>query len=403
MDANRLTKVIRQAEAVSSEAAEYRGLPLGTLFECWPDEVLSGRVGTKSRGKSAEACVVRAYVKLAKAGKELAEAVQQLDSPQVPIEFMREVVSPVAQQQFVSPKRSPKRSSTALARLPPASTLGHARPLSLQFHPSADAAAMPVTSAQLCLAPPGQSVPVIEPMEMSMEKSQGMHNSPVRGSMPHTAASPQQQQQQLRQQQRFQYAVQAADLLGLPASRLLPLLERDSETSRFSWRRLCMGFAMLLLTLVAPRIVFRLWSLLVQTFVRAVYGAVQRVGNAAASEASSGADKFVHFLEEVLDVCLMEPDTSPAVEHTPAQFQQHVAAAALAATDAIMSNGSSVTPSQVAQIVAEAVAVAMPVKVMHPPAETTPMGQSWKMPGWLIFLAGSIATGVQNRAAATQR
>ncbi len=107
MDANQLTKILRQAEAVGSDAAEYRGLPLGTLFECWPDEVLSGRVGTMSRGKSSGACVARAYVKFAKVAKERGEAVQQLDSPHVPIEFMREEVSPVAQHQFLSPKRSP--------------------------------------------------------------------------------------------------------------------------------------------------------------------------------------------------------------------------------------------------------------------------------------------------------
>ena len=63
LDANQLTKTLRQAEAVGSDAAEYRGRPLGTLFECWPDEVLSGRVGTMSRGKSSGACVARAYVK----------------------------------------------------------------------------------------------------------------------------------------------------------------------------------------------------------------------------------------------------------------------------------------------------------------------------------------------------
>ena len=56
-------------------------------------------------------------------------------------------------------------------------------------------------------------------------------------------------------------------------------------------------------------------------------------------------------------------------------------AAARAANAAIMSNGSSVTPSHVAQIAAQAVAVAMPVGVTHPPAGTTPMGQSWEMPG----------------------
>ncbi len=33
------------------------------LFEWGPDEVLSGRVGTMSRGKSSGACVARAYVK----------------------------------------------------------------------------------------------------------------------------------------------------------------------------------------------------------------------------------------------------------------------------------------------------------------------------------------------------
>ena len=64
MDANQLTKILRQAEAAGSDAAEYRGLPLGTLFEWGPAEVLSGRVGTMSRGKSSGACAARAYIKL---------------------------------------------------------------------------------------------------------------------------------------------------------------------------------------------------------------------------------------------------------------------------------------------------------------------------------------------------
>ena len=61
MDANQLTKVLRQADAVGSDAAEYRGLLLGTLLECWPEEVLSGKVGTMSREKSSGACGAHAY------------------------------------------------------------------------------------------------------------------------------------------------------------------------------------------------------------------------------------------------------------------------------------------------------------------------------------------------------
>ncbi len=93
----------------------------------------------------------------------------------------------------------------------------------------------------------------------------------------------------IRRRRRFQYAVQAADLLGLPTSHLLPLLKRDSEMRRFSGQRLFVGFVM-------------------QTFY---------IGRSA------------H--------CL------------------------------------------------------------------SPMGQSWRMPGSLIFFAGSVVTGVQNRAAVTQR
>ena len=48
----------------------------------------------------------------------------------------------------------------------------------------------------------------------------------------------------IRRRRHFQYAVQAADLLGLPTSHLLPLLKRDSEMSRFSGQRLFVGFVM---------------------------------------------------------------------------------------------------------------------------------------------------------------
>ncbi len=74
MDVARLTKVIRRSEAVTCEAANYRGLTLSTLMQSWPEEVMSGRVRGRMKTKTASSNVVKAYVQFVKAAAALAEA-----------------------------------------------------------------------------------------------------------------------------------------------------------------------------------------------------------------------------------------------------------------------------------------------------------------------------------------
>ena len=60
MDVARLIEVIRRSEAVTCEAANYRGLTLSTLMQSWPEEVMSGRVCGRVKTKTASSNVVKA-------------------------------------------------------------------------------------------------------------------------------------------------------------------------------------------------------------------------------------------------------------------------------------------------------------------------------------------------------
>ncbi len=116
MDVARLTKVVRKAESVNCEASGYRGLSLGLLLQSWPDEIASGRV-SRGGSKTAEAQVIREYVKFVKASAELAEAVADLGTPDVPIQFAREVPGSFAAGSGRSRGRG-RSSNAALALLP---------------------------------------------------------------------------------------------------------------------------------------------------------------------------------------------------------------------------------------------------------------------------------------------
>ncbi len=90
MDVARLTEVIRRSEAVTCEAANYRGLTLSTLMQSGPEEVMSGRVCGRVKTKTASSNVVKAYVQFVKAAAALAEAAASLGTPEVPIQCIRE-------------------------------------------------------------------------------------------------------------------------------------------------------------------------------------------------------------------------------------------------------------------------------------------------------------------------
>ena len=371
MDVNRLAKTVCQAEAVMCEGRDYRGLSLGVLFRSWPQEVLSGRVVVKGKNKTAGNEVAKAYSKLCKVACELAEAVANVDGPQVEPQFARESTR---SRRASAPAAMPALANSPFQQLPVSEALV---PVGLSSQP--DAALRSGDARQR--------------LEFAFEKTALGAASGLVDASPAISVPGQHH----CDRDRWTRVLQLADLVGVPATSLAHRIEglRHSPTSpTWTWRRIAMWGFSLLVTVIFPRVVFRLIALLFERLVASGVSATWRVATAASDEAGVASDKVVAFLEDVIGVCVAEPTTTPVPAPEVAQMVRTTALAAAAAAAQSMGEQSmaqgfdadivarSIERSIEAAVLAAQTAVPVPVSAPSPtPSWTT----AWTMPSWVIF------------------
>ena len=371
MDVNRLAKTVCQAEAVMCAGRDYRGLSLGVLFRSWPQEVLSGRVVVKGKNKTAGNEVAKAYSKLCKVACELAEAVANVDGPQVEPQFARESTR---SRRVSAPAAMPALANSPFQQLPVSEALV---PVGLSSQP--DAALRSGDSRQR--------------LEFAFEKTALGAASGLVDTSPAISVPGQHH----CDRDRWTRVLQLADLVGVPATSLAHRIEglRHSPTSpTWTWRRIAMWGFSLLVTVIFPRVVFRLIALLFERLVASGVSATWRVATAASDEAGVASDKVVAFLEDVIGVCVAEPTTTPVPAPEVAQMVRTTALAAAAAAAQSMGEQSmaqgfdadivarSIERSIEAAVLAAQTAVPVPVSAPSPPPSWT---TAWTMPSWLIF------------------
>ncbi len=406
MDVARLTKVVRKAESVNCEASDYRGLSLGLLLQSWPDEIASGRV-SRGRSKTAEAQVIRAYVKFVKASAELAEAVADLGTPEVPIQFAREVPGSFPAGSGKSRGRG-RSSNAALALLPVSAAISSGPevqvPATLQQQQNLQAqqahrprsASMPQsasTAIQLHSSALGDRI--IDPMTSHVFDWAGpnLRADPTTLSTESSQAQP--------DGSRAHRIFVAAQLLGLPVNLLSRLTPGHPQDQKSFWRR--WGFWLLgaLFTTIAPRLLFRLLRLFAEQLVSASVGTFWKVSNAATDEATGMSLRFVHFLEETLDVCLVEPEVTMTSAHAAGSVVQQAAAAAAAQTVATtlaqQTAEGRLDPELIAKSVSQSVRAAVEAAQTTVPHHSSPELGEWRLPGWVIFVAGAVINACQHR------
>ncbi len=371
MDVNRLAKTVCQAEAVMCEGRDYRGLSLGVLFRSWPQEVLSGRVVVKGKNKTAGNEVAKAYSKLCKVACELAEAVANVDGPQVEPQFARESTR---SRRVSAPAAMPALANSPFQQLPVSEALV---PLGSSSQPDAALRS-------------GDSRPRLDFafVKTALGTTSGWVDASPATSVPgdHRCG-----------RERWTRVLPRADLVGVPATSLAHRIEglRHSPTSpTWTWRRIAMWGFSLLVTVIFPRVVFRLIALLFERLVASGVSATWRVATAASDEAGVASDKVVAFLEDVIGVCVAEPTTTPVPAPEVAQMVRTTALAAAAAAAQSMGEQSmaqgfdadivarSIERSIEAAVLAAQTAVPVPVPAPSPPPSWT---TAWTMPSWLIF------------------
>ncbi len=415
MDVARLTKVVRKAESVNCEASDYRGLSLGLLLQSWPDEIASGRV-SRGRSKTSEAQVIRAYVKFVKASAELAEAVADLGTPDVPLQFAREVPgSMYAAASGKSRGRGRSNSNAALALLPVSAASLSSGP---EGQVSATSSLQQQQSSQLQSAHRGDSPRAASGLRglstqiLLHSSAQGnqildsMSSQDLELAGPNFAVHPSAMPQELPQSQpgvasRSQRVLVAAQLLGLPVSLLSRLAPGQPQDQSPFWRRWGIWLIGVLITTIAPRLLFQLLRLLAERLVSASVGTFWKVSTAATDEATDMFIRFVHFLEDTLGICLVEPEVTPTSVHAVGTAVQQAAATAaaqtVATTFAKQAAEGHLDPELVAKSVSQAVRAAVEASQTTAPHHSAPELGDWRLPGWVIFVAGVVINGFQHR------
>ncbi len=379
MDIDRLLLAVHLAEQVGCESGDFAGLNLGRVMQSWPSEVTSGRVSS-GRHRSAGHRVAKTYVKFVQAFTDLEQAVTQLSGEES------------GTTGRVSSRTTGRKSSAATG------------PSALSPQRFRD---MPVTSTALVPfsgAPTSSGLPDVPPFRAlqlhTPGQQPGVTGSPTLSQF-NCSARPRQGLPQPQQQHVQQHS--QPQLLHVPSVGGVPVPFYEHVQNRFydptahsprSWRRVAAWCFSLLVTVVAPRLVFRIISLLLERSLVGSYFLGWRVATAAQAEAESTGDRFVGFLEHVMGVCTEDPQQSPASSLDQARVAAHTAAA-LAQTVSRASDDHNVSAMDLALIAeraARAVVQASPAPV-PPSTATGSWADMFQVPTWFYVLTGFVAAG----------
>ncbi len=148
-------------------------------------------------------------------------------------------------------------------------------------------------------------------------------------------------------------------------------------------RKLCWLWCVLAgLLLAVPHLCCRVAALLVERTVTSSVAAAASFGTAASTEFGGAGSRVVQFIEDILDVCVTDPQVS-----VPDEAPLSVAAVAAAAAVRVAVHGDNSEGTKVAKDVAQAVALA--VNELDSRTRAAQVTQpSTKLPGWMVGFLG---------------
>ena len=420
MDLQPLAKAVARAESVMCEGRDYTGLSLGQLLRCWPQEILSGRVAGKAKAKTPSGEVIKAYGKFCKAASELVEAVHHLPGPQLQPEFARLSVGRSPMRRTATkqlPSLSFQSLPAAAALVPFSDCTGDPRalapPAGGPFQSSAASFPGSADSAFCCPQQSPSGGPIISPpfplqpslVNVPIIPQQATHVTGVQDVQPFVPVRP------TAAQHCMHGLAQAAQSVGIPSHSLMRNFGFGTTSGPATALQLHLHqqpvqhwskwwwILSVVVTFIAPRIVFRLLSLLVQRLFTSGLGAAWRVASAAGDEAAFAAG----FFEDVVGICLTDAQVTPAPSpEVLTAVQRTASAAAIAATNTLVEQHSTldldpvVFAKTVEKTVSAAVHAAQAAAPMPSPA---PPSAGWQAPNWVVFAFGLVAAGLHQRTA----
>ncbi len=318
MDFNKLKTCIQEAEDLKLEARDFVGLRVGELYRSWPEEVLSGRCA-RTRSKSGAQPVIKAYVKFAQAARELEEA---LGSP--------------------TPLRAPRTGKKV--------SFPDSR--ALVMVPTVETAPVPLAGTTPELTRVGFTA---AKAAISSARATGLHD----------VHFPAWLQQQIGDR-----------ALTQEVANVTAASPQAPRKLRWVW------FVLAGLMLAVPHLCCRVAALLVERTVTSSVAAAASFGTAASTEFGDAGSRMVHFIEDILDVCVTDPQVSAPDEAPPS-----VASVAAAAAARVAVLGDNSEGKKVAKDVAQAVALV--VNELDSRTRAAQVTQpSTKLPGWMVGFLG---------------
>ncbi len=328
MDPSALLQSIRACEALTLEKKDYRGLTLEMLYRSWPEEVTSGRCVNR-KCCNVEDRAVKAYVKFVQAAKALEDCAKEL---------------------------SPSAPRRRFASLPTTEALV---PLGASYSPSTQPALMDVTTT--------------EDSDLPSSGSKASLANAFRAFRPRSVSAAQQ------------------DIAGLVQQCITNQLQRAGiqMQPQQSPRSRVWILVLLLLSLLMPHFIARLVSLAVELCLLVSRRLAARVYNAGATEATRAGVTLVNFVEDVLDVCINDPETSHPSD-APTSVAARIAATSVATTLAGQHGHADLSPQDFAAAVEAAVQTAASQST-----STSVAQDKWTLPAWVLVLIGMVVPGIR--------
>ncbi len=361
MDCPRLYEAIRSSERLVIDQGDCAGLPLGMVFEAWPDMVLTNRVlAGRQRGESHK--TIKAYCKFAKAADEFVQAWTALQS--------------AGGAPHVDPGKTPGGAQGAQA---PARQRRMSTPANLRIR------ALPVANAIVPFDAQEAQRPLIDDVQTGMQPvplPAGPQNTQRTGRLPK---------------------------LFTPVSALRDVVQHrvydPAQHPGGGWRPCLSWILGLAITLLVPRLVFRLVTVLIEKIATASVFAAVNVATAATTEAEEAGNRFVSFVEQTLDICIADaPHLSVGTNEPPDVATVAQLAASTAASAIAHVRDRNLSADDVSKLVEQTVATVLTSQKASTMDRVRAVAtEGWKMPGWIILLAGGLITRMGQHAPAGPR
>ncbi len=350
-------QIVRTIETAQCEGVDYHGLSLEQLFAAWPEEVQTGRVAKGRSSNSSSKKAIKAYVKFVQAYEALTGASQELV---VSGEIVPKPASRPSRRVSAPPlSRSP---SSRFGHIPVSSTA-----LVPYVQPGAERAAQPLEFV-VRRGPPGSiedQTPLPTASSSAAVVLQSGRGGPAVSRCPFSSWH-----------------------------RLLGYSGCGATSSTCSWRRRVCTCACCLIALLAPKLVGKVVTLFVEVLARLVWRKVMGFYEGATEGAEAAGDRFVDFLEDTLDICLVDRGVSSASDGPSGFSPPNLARTVSASVERLQAQtGRNLSAAEVAATV-HSVATSLQSSA----GDSRSVGKSeWQLPGWLLVFGGFIFSTINAR------